>query len=624
MSSCSPRLARLPGAVLLVLPALLGLAASAAHAEIPLQFSGGEDRWSQLVAKQTLPRTGEAMAALEAFANSQYGVKLDGRLRLLMRATPNAALPEGAGNASLVLKVEAGMGEAELRARALSQPLRQGMLHVADEVSGGKSNKLPAWLVYGLSETVARQIVAGLKLPALPPYAAEPPINRPEGVDARKADQMVQAAQRTRQQQRLSVAAVEALQQRLGNEFHPRMKAYLQAAARDGFDADAAFLAQFGLTPVELLTPVERALAQKPEAGEDKPAPLTLSLAQIDVSRDKPELQQAWAAFNQAAKPRALALASDGSWGLGSETLRPVDKALEACKSKSGSNCRLFALDDEVMARPDRAHVAVQMGGYVYDDFAKQVERDWLGLVRQSSAQFDRLVNDVLQVQLVRDARIYVGAGVSDYEQILREDMRMSTERAELQGEVSGGLSNSRGQIALKFTPKQNRAAAYDLAVKTTLHELTHELQKQLDNRHAGFSPPAWLREGTADLIAYLLAPQVRINDAEAEALRNWRERNLNWWRSGNKTNLQPDEMVEVAPSGWTKMMKEKRGNYQMAGLMSMYLQAITGERFLPSWVAYYRLAGKKGQSPSAAFEQAFGLSEAEFHADFKRWLVQQ
>jgi len=266
----------------------------------------------------------------------------------------------------------------------------------------------------------------------------------------------------------------------------------------------------------------------------------------------------------------------------------------------------------------------VQMGGYVYDDFARQVERDWLGLVRQASAQFDRLVNDVLKVRLVRDARIYVAAGVSDYEQILREDMRMPVERAELQGEVSGGLSNSRGQIALKFTPRQNRAAAYDMAVKTTLHELTHELQKQLDNRHAGFSPPAWLREGTADLMAYLLAPQVRINDAEAEALRNWRERNLNWWRTGNKTGLQAEDMVDVAPSGWTRMMKEKRGNYQMAGLMSMYLQAITGERFLPSWVAYYRLAGQKGQKAAAAFEQAFGLSEAEFHADFKRWLAQQ
>ncbi|HEY1091568.1 MAG TPA: hypothetical protein VGE47_10775, partial [Burkholderiaceae bacterium] len=87
---------------------------------------------------------------------------------------------------------------------------------------------------------------------------------------------------------------------------------------------------------------------------------------------------------------------------------------------------------------------------------------------------------------------------------------------------------------------------------------------------------------------------------------------------------LQPDERVGVAPSGWTGMMKAKRGNYQMAGLMSMYLQAITGERFLDAWVAYYKLAGKRGQGGDTAFEQSFGLTEAEFVADFKRWLAQQ
>lgn len=606
---------------LLLLPALLGLAASLAQAEIALPFTGGDDRWSQRVSSQVLPRSREALAALELLAQSHYGVKLDGRLSLLMQATPNAPVPAAAQTAGLVLRIEAGLGDAELRQRALTQPLRHGMLSVVDALSGGQSQRLPPWLAFGLAETVARQLVANLQLPPLPPYAAEPPITRPEGVDPRKAEQMVQAQQRTRLAQRLSVAAVETLQRRLGEDFHPRMKAYLQAAAGDGFDVEASFVEQFGLSTAALLQSVEQGGSARLEpAAADKP----LQMAQIDVSRDKPEVQQAWAAFTEAAKPRALVLSPDGSWGLGTQTLRPVDKALEGCKAKGGGNCRLFALDDDVLARPDRAHVAVQMGGYVYDDFAKQVERDWLGLVRQSSAQFDRLVNEVLKVQLVRDARIYVGAGVSDYEQILREDMRMPVERAELQGEVSGGLSNSRGQIALKFTPKQSRAAAYELAVKTTLHELTHELQKQLDNRHAGFSPPAWLREGTADLIAYLLAPQVRINDAEAEALRNWRERNLTWWRTANKTGLQPEEMIDVAPSGWTRMMKEKRGNYQMAGLMSMYLQAISGERFLPAWVEYYRLAGKKGQSASGAFEQAFGLSEAEFHADFKRWLAQQ
>ena len=85
-----------------------------------------------------------------------------------------------------------------------------------------------------------------------------------------------------------------------------------------------------------------------------------------------------------------------------------------------------------------------------------------------------------------------------------------------------------------------------------------------------------------------------------------------------------PDEVATARPADWTRLMKERRGPYQMAGLMSLYLQALCGERFLPAWVAYYRLAGQKGQSAAQAFEQSFGLGEAEFLADFKRWLALQ
>ena len=158
MSHPNSHLARLSGALF-----LLGLAASAARSEIPLQFAGGDDRWSQQVSRQMLPRSHEALAALETFAETRYGVKLDGRMRLLMQATPAAPLPDESRSAGLVLKVEAGMGEAELRQHALMQPLRQGMLGVVDELSGGQARSLPAWLPWGLAETVARQLVRRLR-----------------------------------------------------------------------------------------------------------------------------------------------------------------------------------------------------------------------------------------------------------------------------------------------------------------------------------------------------------------------------------------------------------------------------------------------------------------------------
>jgi len=270
-------------------------------------------------------------------------------------------------------------------------------------------------------------------------------------------------------------------------------------------------------------------------------------------------------------------------------------------------------------------HVQVQMGGHVDDAFGREIEQQWLGVVRQATGQFDRLVGDVLHVQLSRDVRVYVAAGEQDYEQVLMDDMHLQRARAELTTEVSGGLSNNRGQIALKFTEKLKRPALYDRAVRVPLHELTHALQRQLGGMtYPGFKPPQWMIEGSADLMASMLARQVRIQDVEAETLRDWRTRNLAWWHNGNRTDLRPDEMVGVTHTRWLAMMKAKRGCYQMAGLMTMYLQAIRGDRFLHDWVAYFRSAADPAQDAEGAFLQAFGMSEADFVEDFRRWLAQQ
>ncbi|MFZ6843275.1 hypothetical protein [Undibacterium sp. RuTC16W] len=353
---------------------------------------------------------------------------------------------------------------------------------------------------------------------------------------------------------------------------------------------------------------------------DSKPA---RGINQLDVSREPIEMQQAWAAFKQASKPRALAWSANGFWGLAENSPRIIDAALAVCHTKGGKNCRLLAIDDEVATYGGRSFVGVQMGDYNVENYTTTIEHEWLPIVRQAAAQFDRLVNDTLQVKLMRDATIYIGVGEDDYRQILINDMHVTPEQAELTAEVSGGLSGRDGKIALKFTGKQSREMQYSLAVKTTLHELTHELQKQIKNSNAGFNPPAWIKEGTANLIAYLLAPQMQINDSAAEPLRNWRVSARNWWRYENRTNLQPEDMIKISHTDWLKMMKEKRGNYQMADLMCIYLQAISGDDFLKKWVTYFQLSGVPRSNHSTAFEQAFGINESEFHADFKRWLAQ-
>lgn len=270
-------------------------------------------------------------------------------------------------------------------------------------------------------------------------------------------------------------------------------------------------------------------------------------------------------------------------------------------------------------------HIHVRMGGYVKDGFAASVEQNSLPLVRQATLRFDELVHELWHVQLEHDVTVYLAAGAEDYQQVLAQDMHTRAEIAEVESEVSGGMSNRRGQIAIKFDSKSNLNKLNERAVRTTMHELTHQIQYQLAEGKSGFRPPHWMMEGPAKLIEYLFSEQMLMDGSEPERAYAWRQISLKWWRTGNKTGLMPEDLVHAGTGpDWLKMMKEHRGNYEMASLMMMYLKAVSGESFFSDLAHYYRLSGHAGQNHQTAFQASFGLSESDFLADFKQWLMKQ
>lgn len=270
-------------------------------------------------------------------------------------------------------------------------------------------------------------------------------------------------------------------------------------------------------------------------------------------------------------------------------------------------------------------HIHVRMGGYVQDAFAASIEQNSLPLVRQATLRFDELVHDLWHVQLEHDVTVYLAAGPQDYQQVLAQDMHTKAEVAEVESEVSGGMSNRRGQIAIKFDSKGNLNKLNERAVRTTMHELTHQIQYQLAEGKSAFRPPHWMMEGPAKLIEYLFSEQMLFDGSEPERAYAWRQTSLKWWRTGNRTGLTPEDLVNAGTGpDWLKMMKEHRGNYEMATLMMMYLKAVSGESFFSELANYYRLSGHAGQNHQLAFKTSFGVSESDFVADFKLWLMKQ
>lgn len=274
------------------------------------------------------------------------------------------------------------------------------------------------------------------------------------------------------------------------------------------------------------------------------------------------------------------------------------------------------------------AQITVRMSGHVDDEFSREVERDWLPVVREAAGQFDRLVRETMRARLHQPVPIYVAAGRADYEALLSKTMNVSPAMAARTAHVTGGLANAAGKIAIVFTPGAGRAAHVQRAVKTSLHELTHQLQRQLAFNYYGFEPPRWMTEGSADLVAHLLAERVEIEGKKARSFDAWRALNLAWWQRDNRSGLTPELLMDK-PDGrdWLAMSSARRGNYQLAGLMVAHLRDMLGdEAFFRAWVRYYISAGdtQLNDRPDKGFERAFGLTEKAFLADFRRWLDAQ
>ena len=589
---------------------------------------GGTDRWSQRVKNEIAPKTHAALASINNLAMEEYGVDLSAQMNFVLRATRKANVPSGFKDENII-GIEAGLGEAELRNRSLVFPIQHSTKLLVEQLTQGKSKGIPVWLTWGLAERLAQQTIEGLNLTPLPSYAQEPPLSRPNISDERKADRLLQEQKRARLAEKVRILAISILQEKLGARFHQNMRNFLHASTQSNFNVDSAFTEHLGFSQAQLLKQIEQRIAQ-PEATSVANSVVNPASNQVVDSTPTAaiaNMNEGIKAFYDATLPRALVASSEGVWSVVEKNPRAIDLAQKECKDKGGKKCRIYGVDHYWVPNPNKAFVSVQMGGFANvnsDSLAERVQRKWLPLVRQAALQFDSLVNDVLKVQLVRDARMYVAAGDHDYEQVLMKDMNISSANADKYSEVSGGLSGGHGQIALRFKLDMDRLSNYNVAVKISLHELTHELQKQVSNNYPGFRPPTWFIEGNADLIAHLLAPQVRINDTEAEPLNNWRQSNLIWRLQKNETDLKPEEMINISHTAWLDMMKNYRGNYQMAGLMCMYLQAISGDTYLERWVKYHRLAGMKGNQHDDSFKLAFDVSEADFVADFKVWLNQQ
>ncbi|HWQ62194.1 MAG TPA: hypothetical protein VN521_07775 [Negativicutes bacterium] len=202
--------------------------------------------------------------------------------------------------------------------------------------------------------------------------------------------------------------------------------------------------------------------------------------------------------------------------------------------------------------------------------------------------------------------KVYRNAGNQEARYEIKDEERIAR--------LTGGFFLRNELVAINMDLSGGIPAG-DRAYHVTAHELFHQIEYQLAGENANRAI-YWLKEGTADLIAALVAEKIGYR-----SLDNWKQNQIDALRKAG-TNASVQEILSTDMHGWTKMLEAKMDPYPMADLMVIYLMTKSKAGGYATILEYYHMLGR-GLSNTAAFEQAFGLPPADMLAGFPAWLAQ-
>lgn len=613
-------------ALLLILLLML-----AACASTPVADNTGRDAWSMRINESWVPQARRAAVAFDQFAKTQLGEPLKTPPAVFLSGKPEYAKALLAAHpAATVITLEGGMAPSTLTDRAQGDTLRASMRAMQQQLSAGQMARIPHWLIQGGADLAALRLMDTLGSPLAMQTAhasATISLRRSEKTMV-EAGELFAASQPLKNRfgiPAMSLFMIAQLQESQGAAFWPAYAGYLRSAARPDFEPVAAFEAHFKISRSDFLAQLAtRLVAVRAEQRRHaEPVPPASDYASIEDVERLPLASQRknFESYRKAVSPKAMALSPRGPVAFRSDDADAMQKALAACKQMDELACQLYAVDDQVVYRPAEVGaggIEVIMSSTDDGMWTERVREQWFPLTQRAVQQFNTLMLARLGTALSLKTRIYLTTSDGDYERVLHENLNLLKSRAAERAGPSGGMSNGKGHIALVL--RQQHAMSLDVlrerALKTPLHELTHALQAELAQGKNSRSL-VWIKEGTADLFGYAVAESLQLEGAFELSRKDWKKKNLTWEKNGG-SHVSPEELWTSDYSKWEGFMDQRKGPYQMAGLMAAHLETLLGERFFEAWVAYHKKLADLNKSETAVFEESFGLSRDAFLTSFK------
>lgn len=269
-----------------------------------------------------------------------------------------------------------------------------------------------------------------------------------------------------------------------------------------------------------------------------------------------------------------------------------------------GSLCRLWALSllaavaalsfqPQAQAAPDsKIKIVVEEG--VPEAFSSDIIK--------AVDYMEKFYKEKYNITLTRNVKIVLTPDKEAYTVARMREGGESREKAERHAKFASGNSFDATNTIVLNGGHALMASSTAKRVKTTIHELTHQVQAQLSDERQRTAGHMWLSEGSANSLAFRVMEYAGFSTVKQER--------IDWFKNVTNTGKKiPRPEALLTEESWLDFMDKKYNAYGVGTSMSEFLIDRAGG--CDAIIAYYKELKKNDKEK--AFEKAFGMTYDAF-----------
>lgn len=229
--------------------------------------------------------------------------------------------------------------------------------------------------------------------------------------------------------------------------------------------------------------------------------------------------------------------------------------------------------------------------------------------VIKSVAYMEKFYKEKYNIDFKRDVRIVITPNKEAYTVARMREGGETREKAERHAKFASGNSFDQTNTIVLNGGHKLMASSSAKRVKTTIHELTHQVQAQLSNERQSEVGHMWLSEGSANSLAFRVMEYAGFSTVEKER--------ADWFKNvTNPAKKIPLPENLLTREEWLGWMDQKYNAYGVGTSMTEFLIDQCGG--YDQLITYYKEL--KTNDRDKAFQKAFGMTYDKFLADYRAY----